>query len=92
MTAGHASLYYRRRGALGPVEPAADLLGHVARLRRSGCPRPGCWGCPSRAGWSVSWGRRWASWPSPGRSWCSATVIRRPTTCWCTRAGRPMRG
>ncbi|MGW3349526.1 hypothetical protein ACWDA3_40040 [Nonomuraea rubra] len=50
VTAGHASLYYRRRGALGPVEPAADLLGHVGRLRRSGVPEAEVLGVPVEGG------------------------------------------
>ncbi|MGW2153427.1 hypothetical protein [Nonomuraea sp. NPDC001699] len=38
ITAGHAEAYYRRRSALGPVDPAADRLGRVARQRASGMP------------------------------------------------------
>ncbi|MEV3978868.1 hypothetical protein [Nonomuraea sp. NPDC049758] len=38
ITAGHAEAYYRRRAALGPVDPAADRLGRVARQRESGMP------------------------------------------------------
>ncbi|MCP2356813.1 hypothetical protein HD597_003833 [Nonomuraea thailandensis] len=50
VTAGQASPYYRRRAALGPVEPAADLLGHVGRLRTSGVPEAGVLEVPARGG------------------------------------------
>ncbi|WP_344476019.1 phosphotransferase [Nonomuraea monospora] len=50
ITAGHASLYYRRRSTLGPVDPTADLLGHVGRLRASGTPQTDALEVPARGG------------------------------------------
>ncbi|WP_222871740.1 phosphotransferase [Nonomuraea sp. PA05] len=50
LTAGHASLYYRRRSTLGPVDPTADLLGHVGGLRTSGTPQADALGVPARGG------------------------------------------
>jgi hypothetical protein len=32
-TVGYAATYYARRTALGPIDPAADLVGRFARLR-----------------------------------------------------------
>lgn len=46
LTAGHAPVYYRRRAALGPVDPAADRLGRVARLWERGVPRAEALGVP----------------------------------------------
>ncbi|SPL98406.1 unnamed protein product [[Actinomadura] parvosata subsp. kistnae] len=50
VTAGHASRYERRRRALGPVDAAADLLGHAAPIRTSGVPEAGRLGVPLRGG------------------------------------------
>ncbi|MER5625839.1 hypothetical protein ABT061_32860 [Streptosporangium sp. NPDC002544] len=45
-TAGRAELYYRRRERLGQVDPEADRLGHVARLRQEGLPQAEVLGVP----------------------------------------------
>ncbi|MFB4286306.1 hypothetical protein ACBI99_01610 [Nonomuraea sp. ATR24] len=46
VTAGHAELYYRRRHLLGPVDPEADRLGHVTRLRRESSSQAEALGVP----------------------------------------------
>ncbi|XVQ07547.1 hypothetical protein ACQP1W_33795 [Spirillospora sp. CA-255316] len=49
LTAGRAEMYYRRRSALGPVDPDADRLGRVDRLRRDGLPQAAVLGVPVTA-------------------------------------------
>ncbi|MFI6295999.1 hypothetical protein ACIBEJ_30695 [Nonomuraea sp. NPDC050790] len=46
VTAGHAELYYRRRERLGQVDPEADRLGRVARLRAEGLAQAEVLGVP----------------------------------------------
>ncbi|GAA0997406.1 hypothetical protein GCM10009555_094900 [Acrocarpospora macrocephala] len=46
VTAGQAELYYRRRERLGQVDPEADRLGRVARLRREGLSQAKVLGVP----------------------------------------------
>ncbi|SDI86753.1 hypothetical protein SAMN05421869_107309 [Nonomuraea jiangxiensis] len=45
-TAGRAEPYYRRRSRLGTVDPAADRLGRVAGLRRTGLSQTEVLGVP----------------------------------------------
>ncbi|MFC4121763.1 phosphotransferase [Nonomuraea zeae] len=46
LTAGRAETYYRRRGALGPVDPDADRLGRVSALHAAGLPQARALGVP----------------------------------------------
>ncbi|YCK36114.1 hypothetical protein ACNF49_19110 [Actinomadura sp. ATCC 39365] len=64
ITAGHAAAYYRRRAALGPVDPAADRLGRVARQRESGMPS--VLGVPVSGGVEREFGAALAELAEPG--------------------------
>ncbi|MGH3313067.1 MAG: hypothetical protein ACRDP3_21190 [Streptomyces sp.] len=45
-TAGHVDAYYARRTALGPIDPAAGLVGRFARLRDEACGHAAALGAP----------------------------------------------
>ena len=45
-TVGHADTYYARRTALGPIDPAADLVGRFARLREEAHGHAAALGAP----------------------------------------------
>ncbi|WP_377267070.1 hypothetical protein [Peterkaempfera sp. SMS 1(5)a] len=89
VTAGRAESYYARRAALGPVDPAADLVDRSPRSgsRPSDTPRRS--GHPSTAGPHPILPPHWTSCTTRARSWYSATGTRKPTTSSCTPPVRP---